>query len=70
MLTGECTGGKQSTLCDCGEVLPLQMMQSNAGYYLGYFCTKCGPYGRETAYYKDERELQKAFCNNTTGWRK
>jgi hypothetical protein len=48
---------------DCGTHLSLQVCKSNAGYYLGYYCDCCGPYSRETGYFKSceiaERELAK-----------
>lgn len=43
--------GLGGTTCDCGEELKLQVCRSAAGYYLGYFCGKCGPFSRETGYY-------------------
>jgi len=36
---------------DCQTQLPLKILQSAAGYYLGYFCPECGPYGRISDYY-------------------
>ena len=35
---------------ECGESLPLRVLQSAAGYYVGYFCPNCGPYKRFTNY--------------------
>lgn len=37
---------------NCGSHLSLQVCKSNAGYYLGYYCECCGPYSRETGYFK------------------
>ena len=38
--------------CNCGLVLVLQLLQSPAGYYLGHLCNRCGPWSRETGYYR------------------
>ena len=42
----------------CGEELPLQVCHSNAGYYLGHQCPNCGPYSRETGYFKTREEAK------------
>ena len=68
-LSGETTGGKQTTICDCGQVLTLRCCESRAGHYLGYRCSKCGPAGRETEYYRTLRDLAKAVTDNTIIWR-
>lgn len=39
-----------TTVCDCGAILPLRVLKSNAGHYLGFFCLSHGPYSRETEY--------------------
>ena len=52
-LPGE-TVGKSITAInctECGKVLYLEVCRSNAGYYLGYKCSKCGPFSRESGYY-------------------
>lgn len=58
---GELKGLNGITCEDCGAHLSLQVCKSNAGYYLGYLCECCGPYSRETGYFKTseiaEREL-------------
>jgi len=36
---------------DCGLRMFMDVQQSAAGYYLGYFCENCGPYSRESGYY-------------------
>lgn len=52
MLPGGCVGFDGAE-CICGRKLQLQVLQSPAGYYLGYFCNNCGPYSRETNYMPD-----------------
>lgn len=49
-LSGE-TAGLHGVTCDCGADLRLDVLQSAAGFYLGYFCDRCGPWSRETDYY-------------------
>lgn len=44
--------GLNGTKCSCGERLALGVQQSPAGYYLGYCCNRCGPWSRETGYYR------------------
>lgn len=58
-LFGELKGLIGTTCSDCGEFLPLQVLRSFAGYYLGYFCNHCGPYSRESGYYKTYEEAEK-----------
>ncbi len=61
-IPGELAGLEGAT-CVCGAQLPLQVCQSAAGYYLGHWCNECGPYSRETGYYRSydeaDRELQR-----------
>jgi hypothetical protein len=45
---------------DCGKELVLEVLHSAAGYYIGTFC-KCGPYSRESVYYKTEKAAQEAL---------
>ena len=58
VIAGETVGGSPSTTCDCGTEMPLAVQQSGAGYYLGYFCPKCGPYSRESGYYRTREEAE------------
>jgi hypothetical protein len=37
---------------DCDEALPLQVLESAAGYYVGYSCPNCGPYDRISEYFQ------------------
>ncbi len=61
-LEGE-LNGLEGCQCECGTNLYLKVCHSNAGYYLGYECPGCGPYSRETGYFRTyeqaERELKK-----------
>lgn len=57
MLPGE-TSGFGGAACSCGRRLELQVCRSAAGYYLGYFCPECGPWSRETGYYRTREEAE------------
>lgn len=43
---------------DCGELLPLKVLQSFAGYYVGRFCPNCGPYSRDSHYFETREQAQ------------
>lgn len=44
--------GLDGTVCEgCRAQLVLDVQRSAAGWYLGYFCGRCGPYSRETGYF-------------------
>jgi len=63
-LPGETTGGAPTiTCCDCGTKLSLSVLQSNAGYYVGYSCPNCGPAGRETHYFGTKSEAEKCLSD-------
>jgi hypothetical protein len=69
-LEGELSG-IQGVTCSCGEKLPLKVCESFAGYYLGYSCNNCGPWSRESDYFKtyeDAEEFLKSLQeeNNTS----
>jgi hypothetical protein len=61
MIHGETLAAGASPVCtDCGIILKLQILHSFAGYYIGSECN-CGPYSRESGYYKSEAQAKKAF---------
>ena len=46
--------------CDeCGEPMPLGVQRSAAGYYIGRLCNRCGPWSRESGYFKEQEEARK-----------
>lgn len=45
---------------DCKKELIPHVMRSAAGYYIGTSCD-CGPYSRESGYYKSALDAQTAF---------
>jgi|TARA_R100001594_G_scaffold64884_1_gene99198 hypothetical protein len=60
VMPGETIATGASVKCgeeDCQNDGPM-VLQSGAGYYVGYFCRKCGPYSRETGYYRTHDEAK------------
>lgn len=68
MLPGETIHSGAPNKC-CGKKLKLQVLQSGAGYYIGTFCNKCGPYSRESHYYPTREAAEKALKANEVHWR-
>lgn len=60
VLPGEIFGG-DGYCTDCKIDLPLGVYQSAAGYYVGTFCSTCGPYSRESGYYGTREKAAKAL---------
>lgn len=60
MITGECVND-DTVKCDCGKILKIGVYKSNAGYYIGFWCDNCGPYSRESNYYKTRAEAQQCL---------
>lgn len=56
---GELNGTEGTTCMDCGAKLPLKICMSAAGYYLGYECLCCGPYSRESGYFRSREDAEK-----------
>ncbi len=54
--------GVHGTQCDCGAELKLDVhMSGGGGYYLGYWCDQCGPWSRESDYFKTRADAEKAL---------
>ena len=68
MLPGETLaslGGAEFHQCDdCGVKLIPKVLHSAAGYYIGTFCN-CGPYSRESGYYKTQQDAAKALADGS-----
>jgi hypothetical protein len=47
------------TCSECNATLPLKVIKSAAGYYVGYICPKCGPYDRISLYFTERKEAMK-----------
>jgi len=41
-------------VCSCGDPMELGVHQSAAGWYIGFWCDRCGPYSRESGYFGTE----------------
>lgn len=66
MLPGEtrATQAKPEPECPtCHQSLHNQVLRSAGGFYIGTFC-RCGPYSRESGYFKTEAQAASAL---TTG---
>ena len=63
MLPGETIESGASNTC-CNEKLVLQVLMSCAGYYIGTQCPHCGPYSRESGYYKTKAAAEKALATD------
>jgi hypothetical protein len=67
MFPGETiASGAPSTCPECRAELTNQVLRSAAGFYIGTRC-KCGPYSRESGYYRTEQEAQRALDAGTFG---
>lgn len=54
-------------LCDvCNQPMPIEVLHSAAGYYIGQECEIDGPYARlSQEYYKSHKVAQDALDNRT-----
>lgn len=43
---------------ECWSMMPLKVLLTPAGYYLGFWCNNHGPFSRETRYFKERSEAQ------------
>jgi hypothetical protein len=69
LLPGETIHSGASKTCNsCGVTPPFEVFRSNAGFYIGTYCN-CGPYTRESHYYKTFKEAKTALDSNTVKWR-
>jgi hypothetical protein len=69
MLPGETILSGASSTCDCGFTVKPEILNTPAGYYIGTFCPNCGPYSRESEYYKSREQLQMAIEAKKVRWR-
>lgn len=52
--------GAPDVCLDCQSTIsPVCVMRSYAGYYIGTYCPSCGPYSRESGYFKDRKDAQR-----------
>ena len=66
-LPGECIHTSHTVCIECGTELPLKVYSSAAGYYIGFFCTNCGPYSRESSYFGNREEAESALSRGLFG---
>jgi hypothetical protein len=66
-LPGECVNDTKTTCHECGTELTIDIQKSAAGYYIGFFCPECGPYSRESGYYRSYEEAEKALSTGAYG---
>jgi len=63
MIPGETiVTGALNTCPDCHEILKPRVLHSDAGYYIGTQC-KCGPYSRESDYYRKREDAERDLKN-------
>ncbi len=66
-MVGETLASGGAGVCaDCGSVPRLGVYQSAAGHYVGTYC-ECGPYSRESGYYPEREDAQKAIHSGEFG---
>lgn len=69
MLAGETIRTGAPKTCPSCKVTPeFQVYSSNAGYYVGTYCN-CGPYTRESEYYRDYETAADAMSSGLVRWR-
>ena len=64
-LPGECVNDIKTTCHECGTELNIDIQKSAAGYYVGFFCNECGPYSRESGYYRSYEEAENDLSKGT-----
>jgi hypothetical protein len=65
MLSGETIESGAPSVCpDCEVALELQVLRSGGGHYIGTQCN-CGPYSRESGYYKSREEADSALSSDS-----
>ena len=70
MLPGETVASGASGKCKdpgCPGADGPKVLQSGAGFYIGYFCDMCGPYSRESGYYGSAEEAAAALDSGEFG---
>ncbi len=58
------TLGASPTCETCGCTPTFQPCKSNAGWYVGTYCA-CGPYSRESTYYRTKEEVARRIVDDT-----
>lgn len=61
MIPGETVVAKTTECVECHQTLTIKVCHSWGGYYVGFICPNCGPYSRESYYYKTREEAEEAL---------
>lgn len=64
---GECVNATRTVCFNCGTDLSVKVCQSAAGFYIGFFCPHCGPYSRESGYFRSREEAKQALIRGNYG---
>ena len=57
-----------TTVCvSCNSRLQLDVQKSVSGYYIGFLCSNCGPYSRESGYFSQRKEAEKTLNSGLFG---
>jgi hypothetical protein len=65
VLPGECVNEGKTICIECCAKLEIAVHRSAAGWYLGFFCLRCGPYSRESGYYHSAEAAKEALDRGT-----
>lgn len=67
MIPGETIASGASSKCnECGKEMEFEVLRSGAGFYIGTQC-ECGPYSRESGYYRSREDAAAAPPSNNFG---
>ena len=67
MLEGEAIQSGAEPRCpDCRTMPCIDVYMSNAGYYVGTWC-QCGPYSRESEYYRTREDANRDLQSGMYG---
>jgi hypothetical protein len=66
-LPGECVNARETICHECGTELEIDIQKSAAGFYIGFWCGRCGPYSRESGYYRSYEDAEKALSTGSYG---
>lgn len=58
--------GAPETCEDCGATPKIEVQNSAGGYYIGTWCD-CGPYSRESDYFRTREQAEKALKSGMFG---
>jgi hypothetical protein len=64
-LPGECVRDVETSCVECGAHLEIQVCKSMAGYHVGFWCGRYGPYSRESGYYRSHEDAEEALNRGT-----